>query len=163
MIRNLCGALALLSLVLFAAPVLAQQPTQAQVSAIRSACRGDYQSVCANVPTGGQAALQCLQQHEAQVSPGCSAALAPLGGTQSQAPAGTQQPAPAAAAPLPPMRPMSPRAEIRLLRTDCGHDFRTYCAGVRPGGGRGLECLREHGSELNPMCRSALLAASQHH
>ena len=32
-----------------------KQPTDAQVSAIRSACRSDYQKVCAGVPTGGAA------------------------------------------------------------------------------------------------------------
>ena len=31
-------------------------PTQAQASAIRSACRTDYQAHCADVPTGGAAA-----------------------------------------------------------------------------------------------------------
>jgi hypothetical protein len=39
----------------------AKQPTDAQVSAIRSACRSDYPKVCAGVPTGGAPALQCLE------------------------------------------------------------------------------------------------------
>jgi hypothetical protein len=53
----------------------AQQPTQAQLSAIRSSCRGDYMTHCSSVPTGGAAALQCLQQHAAQTSAGCQQAL----------------------------------------------------------------------------------------
>ena len=96
-------AVTLLGLAIFAAPALAQQPTQAQISAIRGACRGDYQSVCSNVPTGGQAALQCLQQHAAQVSPGCGQALAAIGGTQSQA--ATPAPAATQAAALPAQPP----------------------------------------------------------
>ena len=40
----------------------AAQPTAAQQSAIRSACSGDYQSYCAGVPTGGSAALACLEK-----------------------------------------------------------------------------------------------------
>src|SRR5580698_8148469 len=76
----------------------AQQPTQAQISAIRSACRGDYQANCAGVPTGGQAALQCLQQHAATVSAGCRTALAPLSPTPTQARAPTPQPVAAAVA-----------------------------------------------------------------
>jgi hypothetical protein len=162
MTRELRGALALLGLVLSAGPVLAQQPTQAQASAIRSACRNDYQSVCANVPTGGQAALQCLQQHASQVSAGCQQALAPLSGAQNQSPMSAPQSAPTASAPLPPLRPMAPREEARLLRADCGYDYRRFCAGVRPGGGRALECLRAHGSQLSSQCRSVLLAAAQH-
>ncbi len=69
---------ALLSL---AVPALAQQPSQEQISAIRGACRGDYMSVCASVPTGGSAALQCLKQHSADVSGGCRDALAAVGGS----------------------------------------------------------------------------------
>src|SRR5436190_17847942 len=53
----------------------AQQPSQAQLSAIRSSCRGDYMAHCSSVPTGGAAALQCLQQHAAQTSAGCQQAL----------------------------------------------------------------------------------------
>src|SRR4051812_1671432 len=41
-----------------AATTVAKQPTSAQVSAIRSACRSDYPKVCAGVPTGGAPALQ---------------------------------------------------------------------------------------------------------
>ena len=93
--RALAGLLAL------AMPALAQQPTQAQISAIRSACRGDYQANCAGVPTGGQAALQCLQQHAGSVSPGCRNALKPLSEKPTQAQAAPEQPAATAAAPSP--------------------------------------------------------------
>src|ERR1700704_5966817 len=41
-----------------AASTTAKKPSQAQVAAIRSACRSDYQKNCAGVPTGGAAALQ---------------------------------------------------------------------------------------------------------
>ena len=42
----------------------AQQPSSAQISAIRSACRSDYPKVCAGVPTGGAPALQCLDTEQ---------------------------------------------------------------------------------------------------
>ncbi|MGH6642863.1 MAG: hypothetical protein ACRED3_09225, partial [Bradyrhizobium sp.] len=45
------------------AAAAAGQPTSAQVSAIRSACRSDYPKVCAGVPTGGAPALQCLEKN----------------------------------------------------------------------------------------------------
>lgn len=51
----------------FHATLVAAQPTAAQQSAIRSACRGDFQANCAGVSPGGQAALACLQQN----LPGC--------------------------------------------------------------------------------------------
>src|SRR5258705_2390340 len=43
-----------------AAAAPAGQPTSAQVSAIRTACRADYPKVCAGVPTGGSPDLQWL-------------------------------------------------------------------------------------------------------
>src|SRR5262245_35209944 len=55
--------------------VFAQQPSQAQVNAIRQACRSDYMAHCSSVPTGGAAALQCLQQHASSMSGGCQQAL----------------------------------------------------------------------------------------
>ncbi|HEX3995108.1 MAG TPA: hypothetical protein VHX39_28370 [Acetobacteraceae bacterium] len=69
------------ALLSFAVPAFAQQPSQEQISAIRGACRGDYMSVCASVPTGGSEALQCLKQHSADVSNGCRDALAAVGGS----------------------------------------------------------------------------------
>ena len=51
---DLRGAPVLLGLVLFAGPVLAQQPSQAQISAIKSACRGDYRASAPSCPPGGR-------------------------------------------------------------------------------------------------------------
>src|SRR5882762_8297648 len=53
------------------ATATAGQPSSAQVSAIRSACRSDYPKVCAGVPTGGAPALQCLEMNKAKLSPAC--------------------------------------------------------------------------------------------
>jgi len=62
-------------------PAQAQQPTSAQASAIRQACRADYQANCAGVPSGGSAALQCLKENAARTSPACQRALAAVGGS----------------------------------------------------------------------------------
>ena len=70
------------------------------------------------------------------------------------APAATTATAPAAA----PARPMSPRAELALIRTVCGPDFRALCGGVMPGGGRVIACLRANQASLSPRCQGALLA-----
>jgi hypothetical protein len=48
---------------------------------------------------------------------------------------------------------------MALMRRSCGGDFRAYCQGVRPGGGRGLACLAENQSRLSPSCRDALAEA----
>jgi hypothetical protein len=159
-------------LIALAAPAPAQPPTDAQRSAIRSACRGDYANVCANVPTGGKEALQCLQQHQSEVSTKCQAALAPLAPPTAAPTTAAPTTAAAAAAPLPSEQPpaspatttsaqpqMSRRQEMHLLRTDCGADFQKFCGDVQLGGGRGLACLREHQTQLTSLCQSALLLA----
>src|SRR5215475_9413046 len=75
----------LLTLAGATAELAAQQLTDAQRSAIKSACRGDYQRVCANVPPGTKDSLQCLVQHSEQVSSGCHEALAPAAASSSAA------------------------------------------------------------------------------
>ena len=160
----------LLTLTAAAAQLAAQQLTDAQRSAIRSACRGDYQQVCANVPTGTKESLQCLLQHSQQVSPGCRDALAPAAASSSSAPAaGSTAPAPAASAPgtapaaaaaPAAAQALTPRQEARALRAKCGGDFQKFCADVQPGGGRAAACLRAHATELTPACRAALPAAA---
>jgi hypothetical protein len=107
--RPFHAALTVFALLTLGATAPAQQPTQAQISAIRSACRGDYQANCAGVPTGGQAALQCLQQHAAAVSTGCRNALAPLSPKPTQAQTATPKPTAAAAAPAPQLTPPAER------------------------------------------------------
>ena len=63
-----------------AASTPAKKPSSAQVAAIRSACRSDYQKVCAGVPTGGAAALQCLEKNKSKVSGDCEKAVSSASG-----------------------------------------------------------------------------------
>jgi hypothetical protein len=132
----------------------AQQPTQAQANAIRQSCRSDYQAHCASVPTGGTAALQCLQSNVAKLSPACQQAVAATtGGAPSGPPAAAAQPRPA------PAPALTPRQEAALMRQSCGQDFRAFCRGVPLGGGRAISCLADHQESLSPGCRNAMAAA----
>jgi hypothetical protein len=82
------------------ASAMAQQLSQAQISTIKQACRGDYMKHCIGVPTGGAAALQCLQAHAANVSPPCQEALvAAKPPASAPAAAGPVQPRAATATP----------------------------------------------------------------
>src|SRR6201991_2431733 len=56
-------------------PAFSQAPTDAQRSAIRSACRADYEAHCASIPPGGMASLQCLQKNMSSLAPGCQTAV----------------------------------------------------------------------------------------
>ncbi|WP_245316805.1 cysteine rich repeat-containing protein, partial [Bradyrhizobium manausense] len=66
---------ALLAAVLFATATSAFAQTEAQKSAIRSACRSDFMAHCASVTPGGVEAYQCLQSHMSSLSAGCQTAV----------------------------------------------------------------------------------------
>ncbi|MBR0711054.1 hypothetical protein [Bradyrhizobium liaoningense] len=139
-----------------------KQPSSAQVSAIKSACRGDYPKVCAGVPPGGAPALECLEKNKAKVSAGCAKAVnaASGGGTAAAAPAAGAAPAaaatPAAAPAVIVLRPLLPREELFIVRSACGADIRTLCAGVAPGGGRIIQCISNNAASLSPACKDVL-------
>ena len=146
----------------------AQQPTQAQSSAIRQSCRSDFQAHCAGVPTGGKEALDCLKQNASVSSAACQKALAALGSNAASAPASAAAAGPAAAAAPAPASgqgpisgDISPQDGIRILRNNCQADYRRLCNGVEPGGGRAVACLKTNAAALSPGCQSALMAAQR--
>jgi hypothetical protein len=163
--------LTLLGLAGWSGPAAAQQPSQEQISAIRSACRADFQAQCAGVQPGGQAALACLKKNIAALSPACQKAVTAVGGAAAPAvepPAATAAAAPPPAAPAPAARsataapPAVPlRVELAILRRACGQDFQANCPGVRPGGGQVMACLAANEASLSLRCRRELAMARQ--
>jgi hypothetical protein len=145
-----------------AASTTAGKPSDAQVAAIRSACRTDYQKVCAGVPTGGAPALQCLEKNKAKVSAPCAQAVnAANGGAAPAAGGGAATASPGAAPAAAPatviaLRPMRPREELFVLRSACSGDVRTLCGGVAPGGGRIMQCLATQAGSISPACKDVL-------
>jgi hypothetical protein len=77
------SSITLLLLGIAGGPAAAQQPSQAQVSAIRAACRADYRANCASVQPGGPAALACLKKNLAALSPECQKAVGAVGGASA--------------------------------------------------------------------------------
>ena len=141
-----------------------KKPSDAQVAAIRSACRSDYPKVCAGVPTGGAPALQCLEKNKAKVSASCQQALnaasggatTPAGGGAAATASPGAAPRSRAAAPVLVLRPMRPREELFVLRSACGGDVRALCGGVAPGGGRIVQCLATQAASISPACKDVL-------
>jgi hypothetical protein len=154
-----------------AAAAPGKKPTSAQIAAVKSNCRSDYMKVCSSVTPGGPAALQCLEKNEARLSPSCKKAVAAAAGgggaaaaaggstanAAPEAPAAGAAPAGAApaAAPLV-LRPMRPIEVLGVMRSACGADVRSLCAGVPAGGGRIIGCLVEQSASLSPACREVL-------
>ncbi len=137
-----------------------KKPSQAQISAIKSNCRSDYPKVCAGVPTGGEAALECLDKNKARVSAACAKAVAAVGGAAPAAgpnvSGGASAAAAAPAATVIVLRPLRLREELFVARSACGGDIRTLCGGVAPGGGRIAQCLASQAGAISPACREVL-------
>jgi hypothetical protein len=51
---------------------------------------------------------------------------------------------------------MRPREELFVLRSACGADVRSLCAGVAPGGGRIVQCLANQAAAISPACKDVL-------
>jgi len=140
----------------------ADKPSDAQVAAIRGACRTDYPNLCATVPTGGAAALQCLENNKAKLSAACEKAVAAVSGgaaTEAAPAAGGTGSAAASAAPSEPLlvlRPMRPIEEFRVLNAACGPDAKALCGAVQAGGGRIVRCLAANARSLSPDCKGML-------
>jgi Cysteine rich repeat len=167
-------------------PAFSQAPTDAQRSAIRSACRSDYVAHCSSVPPGGMASLQCLQKNMSSLSSSCKAAVnaieapaepkadakpetkpdakpeaAPAASTAAPAekPAAEAAPAPApkAAASTAAKKPSS--AQAAAIRSACRSDYMAHCASVPTGGAAALNCLKQNKSNLSANCQQAVNAA----
>lgn len=158
---------ALLAAALFATATsaFAQAPTEAQKSAIRSACRSDFMAHCASVTPGGVEAYQCLQSHMSGLSAGCQTAVRavePAAAPKSEAAPAVQPAAKPAAEAAPkaaaPKQPSS--AQIATVKSACRADYPKVCASVPPGGAPALECLEKNKAKLSAACAKAVTAAA---
>jgi len=177
--------------VLFATATVAvaQAPTEAQKSAIRSACRSDFMARCSSVTPGGAEAFQCLQKNMSSLSSGCQTAVraleppaapkaeaAPAAPKTEAAPAAPAAPKAQAAPSTPPAEPARPAApaaaakaapakqpssaQVAAIKSACRSDYPKVCASVTPGGAAALECLEKNKARVSPSCQGALSAAS---
>ena len=167
-----------------AGDALAQQPSQAQLSALRSSCRSDYMAHCSSVPTGGAPALNCLKQHMPALSGGCRSAVSAISPAAPAVAASAPASAPAAAPAAPPPPPMiqaapaaapvaappgaaaarkpgsaQRQAEAATIRRACSADYRVHCAGIAPGGSASIACLKRNARTLSRGCLQALVGA----
>jgi hypothetical protein len=79
---------------------------------------------------GGGAKMQCLRQHESELSPECKARMA-----EGREQAGEK---------------------VEAIQAACKDDAAKHCPGIEPGGGAVARCLLQHKSELTPGCQEAL-------
>lgn len=92
----------------------------------KDACRADAERLCKGVRPGGGRIAACLQEHAADVSQECQATMTTV------------------------------REKAAAFMEACGGDAQKLCAGVKPGRGRVVQCLRSHEAELTEACRTAI-------
>jgi hypothetical protein len=161
-------------------PAFSQAPTDAQRSAIRSACRSDYMAHCSSVTPGGMEALQCLQKNMSSLSSSCQSAVRavepaaeakpeekPEAKTEAKPEAKPEAPAAATAEPAakspaaPSTAPVGKKpssAQTAAIRSACRSDYMANCSSVPPGGAASLKCLKQHESKLSAKCQQAVNA-----
>jgi len=58
----------------------------------------------------------------------------------------------------------SPGGDHRgAIHQACQADIDKLCAGVQPGGGRIMQCMREHQDQVSDGCKSAMMSMHGHH
>jgi hypothetical protein len=136
----------------------AQQPTEEQRAAIRSACRADFTANCSGVEPGTKAALMCLVSNETKLSPACRTAVSAI----AAQPAAPHHATPAAADPAPQPPPKAAaegRAQDQLsaVRQACTlNDMLAHCSWIKPESPEILLCLQANSAALSPACRAAV-------
>lgn len=132
--RSLFTAACLLSLAGFAAahdgPEREGPPKDGKMGDGKyAACKADAEKLCKDVEPGGGRIMACLKAHESELSEGCRIKK---GGQKGEA--GEKHPGFAA----------------------CEADKSKFCAEVKPGEGRIVECMRAHKEELSSACREMM-------
>jgi hypothetical protein len=136
------------------------QPSKAQVSALRSACRSDYMAHCSRVNPNGPGALPCLQRNASALSPKCRAAVSAVGSAPAAKPPARPVPQQALLSGGQAASPQSNKTKEAALRSACRSDYMAHCSRVNPKGPGALSCLQRNAASLSAKCRKAVAAAS---
>ena len=115
------------------APIITRGVNNA-VKIVGDGCSKEINTLCRDVPVGSNRILNCLQDHENQLSGGCDAAIA-KGFSTIDASLG----------------------DANFFGAKCGPDIKLLCSDVTPGDGRTLDCLIENNTNITMRCYKALV------
>ena len=92
-------------------------------------CADDIAKFCKDVKPGEGRIVACLKEHQNDLSASCK-------------------------------EKMEKMAEVRKKGSEmnkaCHDDISKFCKDVKPGGGKIIQCLKEHSSDLSSECKGAL-------
>lgn len=89
-------------------------------------CADDVQKFCNDVQPGAERIARCLKEHENDLSLACKRQMSEV------------------------------KKRVHKFREACEDDVLRLCAGVKPGKGRILKCLKENENELSPECKTKM-------
>jgi hypothetical protein len=92
-------------------------------------CADDVAKFCQGVEGGQGKLMQCLQEHQSELSSPCQ------------------------------VRVQTMETRMREMTDACQSDVRQFCTGVNSGAGRLAQCLKQHESELSSTCKAELAPA----
>jgi hypothetical protein len=110
-------------------------------AAVKNACSEDIAKFCKNVKPGPGAIMDCLEEHESELSDACKKYEAKMGGPRVER-----------------------REEIRekvKFRQACKADVIKFCKDVGPVPGGIEKCLNEHKNELSTSCSERIKALEE--
>ncbi len=127
----------------------------------REACAQDVQSFCSNDQSDPSRAQACLEEHYKEISDGCYTALKSAAATEDQPPSENDQGAAPSGNDYPPRSDQQgvmqrPPQQGGGPREACRNDAQNFCHDVQPGGGRIIQCLKDHFKEISDSCYQAL-------
>jgi hypothetical protein len=93
------------------------------------ACADDVAKFCKGIGRGQGEVMQCLKEHQSELSSQCQARLQAM------------------------------EKQLKGVSDACQSDVQRLCKDISPGGGRLAQCLKQHESELSSACKSELAEA----
>jgi hypothetical protein len=88
----------------------------------KGACKADFEKFCKDVKPGQGRIVNCMKQHEAELSAACRDQIADT------------------------------REKAQDFTKACRADYEKICKDVKPGQGRIIRCLKAHETILSPAC-----------
>lgn len=107
----------------------AQQGSKEAQGPKKGACKADAEKLCKDVQPGGGKMIECLKQHQADLSPACSSNMKAV------------------------------RQELKKVSDACEPDVERYCFDTPMGKGGIASCLKKHSNELSADCKTAVSKA----
>jgi hypothetical protein len=107
-------------------------------AAEKNPCAEDIAKFCKNIKPGTNAMMDCLEEHESELSDACKDYEAKMGGGRVE-------------------MKEAVREEKRFSQT-CKDDVAKFCNGVNPGQGGLARCMKEHANELSAPCSESVKA-----